>query len=330
MSPSRLGRALAALALAAALASPPGRAEAEPVPITISATRIDRFGPATPIGARYGELVFLGGLQLRSDDPNFGGLSGLRLSADGARFTAISDRGFWFRGAVEREGPTPTGLTRVEREAIEGPSGALPGRRGSDTESLEIEGRSAWVASERINQVLRFALDANGRAGAGRAISMPKEARSAPFNEGFEAIALTEGGALMMIGEKFLDARGDNRSFVVGARKPFSFSVKRTDDFSPTDAARLPGGGFVLLERRYVPPLSLSIRLRRLTEADIRPGAVVDGPVLMEANLIQTIDNFEGVSAHRSPSGATVITLVSDDNFSRLQRTLLMEFQLPD
>ncbi|GLK75499.1 hypothetical protein GCM10008171_07530 [Methylopila jiangsuensis] len=328
MSLLRLSRALAALALGAALASPPGRAEAEP--ITVSATRIDRFGPVTPIGARYGALVFLGGLQLRSDDPSFGGLSGLRLSADGTRFTAVSDRGFWFRGAVEREGPTPVGLSGVEKDAIEGPRGALPGRRGSDTEALEIQGRSAWVASERVNQVLRFALDAQGRAGAGRAIALPKDARSAPFNEGFEAIALTEGGALMMIGERFLDAAGNNRAFVVGAKKPFAFSVKRTDDFSPTDAARLPGGGFVLLERRYVPPLSLSIRLRRLNEADIRPGAVVDGPVLLEASLIQTIDNFEGVSAHRAPSGATVITLVSDDNFSRLQRTLLMEFQLPD
>lgn len=303
-------------------------ASADEFPVAVSSIPIRQFDARTPVGAAYGKLTFLGGVQLRSSDPDFGGLSGLRLSEDGRRFTAVSDRGSWFRGEIRYDARSPIAVTGVSRQPLEGPRGLLPGRRGSDTEALEISGSSAWVASERVNEVLRFALDGDGRPGTGRRVTLPKDAQKAPFNQGFEALALTKGGALMMVAEKYLDAQGDNRGFVAGAKTPFAFSVRRTEDFSPTDLARLPNGGYVLLERRYVPPISLSVRLRRLDEDDVKPGAVVDGPVLMEASFAQTIDNFEGISAHPAADGGVVITLVSDDNFSALQRTLLMQFEL--
>lgn len=318
------------LALAGLLTLGLGSAPAQEAAVDVYASPIRQFDSATPIGGAYGKLIFLGGLTLSSRDKDFGGLSGLRLSDDGLRFTAISDRGNWFRGAIVYDGAQPTGISGLVREPIAGPRGPLPGRRGSDTESLEFRGRSAWIASERVNEALRFALDAEGRAGEGRRIALPQAARKAPFNEGFEAIATTSSGALMMIGEKYLDANGNNRAFVVGTKTPFEFAVKRTEDFSPTDLARLPGGGFVLLERRYVPPLSLAVRMRRLSEGDVKAGAVVDGPVLMEATLSQAIDNLEGVATHRGADGRTVITAVSDDNFSGFQRTVLLQFALPE
>jgi hypothetical protein len=37
---------------------------------------------------------------------------------------------------------------------------------------------------------------------------------------------------------------------------------------------------------------------------------------------------MEGIDAHVTPDGETVLTLVSDDNFSMLQRTLLLQFAL--
>ena len=54
------------------------------------------------------------------------------------------------------------------------------------------------------------------------------------------------------------------------------------------------------------------------------------GEVLIEANDSLNIDNMEGIAVHRGASGETVLTLISDDNFSALQRTLLMQFALPD
>jgi hypothetical protein len=38
---------------------------------------------------------------------------------------------------------------------------------------------------------------------------------------------------------------------------------------------------------------------------------------------------MEGLSVHRTAAGDVVLTLVSDDNFSPLQRTILLQFKLP-
>ena len=37
---------------------------------------------------------------------------------------------------------------------------------------------------------------------------------------------------------------------------------------------------------------------------------------------------MEGIDAHVTPEGDTVLTMVSDDNFSLIQRTLLLQFTL--
>ena len=60
----------------------------------------------------------------------------------------------------------------------------------------------------------------------------------------------------------------------------------------------------------------------------IKPGALVDGPELIFADMGYQIDNMEGLSVHRDAAGALVLTLISDDNFSPLQRTMLLQFTL--
>lgn len=305
-------------------------AQTAPESIDVASTPIERFGAATPVGATYGRLTFLGGLHLKSADPDFGGISGLRLSADGRGFTAISDRGAMFRGVLEYQGTRPVALEDVTRGAIPGRDGkSLVKRRGFDTEALEIEGSTAWVSSEKVHWLTRYALGPDGRpTGAGKAVALPKAAARAPRDAGYEAMARLASGAIVLVAENFPNDDGDNRASVVGGKAPFEFAVRRSEDFSPTDLVRLPDGDLVLLERRYRPLFSLNIRLRRLPASSIAPGATVDGEILLEASLAQTIDNFEALSAHRGPAGETVLTLMSDDNFSGFQRTLLMQFAL--
>ena len=60
----------------------------------------------------------------------------------------------------------------------------------------------------------------------------------------------------------------------------------------------------------------------------IAPGAVVDGPSIFDADLGYEIDNMEGLDVHVTADGDTVLTMISDDNFSMLQRTLLLQFTL--
>ena len=70
---------------------------------------------------------------------------------------------------------------------------------------------------------------------------------------------------------------------------------------------------------------------RLVTGDPATPGprrAVVDGPVIFTADLGNEVDNMEGIDSHVTPEGDTVITMVSDDNFSMIQRNLLLQFTL--
>ena len=47
---------------------------------------------------------------------------------------------------------------------------------------------------------------------------------------------------------------------------------------------------------------------------------------MIEADLAYQIDNMEGMAVHRTTNGETFVTLISDDNFSFIQRNLLLQF----
>jgi hypothetical protein len=47
---------------------------------------------------------------------------------------------------------------------------------------------------------------------------------------------------------------------------------------------------------------------------------------MIEADLAYQIDNMEGMAVHRTTNGETIVTLISDDNFSFIQRNLLLQF----
>ena len=55
---------------------------------------------------------------------------------------------------------------------------------------------------------------------------------------------------------------------------------------------------------------------------------VTSSRVLAEMNVFLTIDNFEGIAVRRLPDGRVRLFVVSDDNFSASQRTLLMIYDV--
>jgi len=135
-------------------------------------------------------------------------------------------------------------------------------------------------------------------------------------------------GTLIAISERGLDRNGNIIAFLIGGPTPGQFSVVRSDNFDVSDAVLLPSGELLVLERKFSWLSGVGIRIRRIALKSLTPGAVVDGPSIFEADLGHEIDNMEGIDAHVTGEGDTVLTMVSDDNFSMLQRTLLLQFTL--
>jgi hypothetical protein len=304
--------------------------------IELRAEPITAFEIRDPSRRQFGLLEFRGGLVLRSSDRNFGGLSAIRVAADGAHFISLNDKGWWFRGRIVYQGTQPIGIADAEMAPILGADGRPLASRGwYDTESIAEDGGTLYVGIERVHQIVRFNYGKEGLAARGRPIAVPPGLRALPANRGLEAMVfvpkgLPLAGTLIAISERGPDAAGDISAFLIGGPNPGSFAVKRSANFDVTDAALLPGGDVLLLERRFSWTSGLAVRMRRIALGAIKPDALVDGPVLFEADLGYEIDNMEGLSVHRLPSGEIVLTLVSDDNFSALQRTLLLQFTLAE
>ncbi|MCA1400793.1 esterase-like activity of phytase family protein [Bradyrhizobium sp. BRP56] len=311
----------------------------EPVSIDVNARPLPSFDIRDRARTRFGALEYRSGLILTSSFSGFGGLSALRLDPKGERFIAVSDQGSWFTGRIVYRGREMVGLDDVEAAPLLGADGRpITVTRGwYDSESLALDGSFAYVGLERVNQVLRFDFAKGFTRSRGEVIALPPAARKLPNNKGLEGLVFVPkatgqrlAGTLIAFSERGLDASGNLIAFLVGGKTPGQFSVRRSENFDISDAVLLPSGGLLILERKFSWFGGVGIRIRRLALSEIAPGAVIDGPAIFNADLGNEIDNMEGIDAHVTEEGETVLTMVSDDNFSLIQRNLLLQFTLVD
>jgi len=305
-----------------------------PVSIDVNARPIASFDPRDRSLVRFGALQYRSGLVLTSPFRGFGGLSGLRLDRKGERFISFSDKGSWFTGRIVYQGTEMTGLADVEAAPMLGPDGKPITARGwFDSESIALDGSRVYIGLERVNMVLRFDFSKGFTRALAEVVPMPTAVKKLPFNKGLEALVMVPrglplAGTLIALSERGLDASGNLIAFLVGGPSPGQFSVRRTDNFDISDATLLPSGELLVLERKFSLVNGVGIRIRNIPLKSVAPGAVVDGPSIFEADLGNEIDNMEGIDSFVTPEGDTVLTLVSDDNFSMIQRTLLLQFTL--
>ena len=302
--------------------------------LTVHARPIEAFDPADKSKTRFGDLEFRSGLILTSPFKGFGGLSAIRLGADGKSFTALSDQGDWFTGTILYDGKVMTGLADVKSAPLLGDDGKPIQAKGwFDSESLAFDGTTAYVGLERVNRILRFDFSRGGILARGDVVATPPAIARLPNNKGLEGLAYVPkgmplAGTLIALSERGLDKSGNLQGFLIGGPDPGQFTVRRSADFDISDCALLPSGELLLLERKFSITTGLFIRIRRIALVSLKPGAVVDGPVILEADLGNEVDNMEGLDVHRDAGGDLVLTMISDDNFSMLQRTLLLQFRL--
>ncbi|MEO0497677.1 MAG: esterase-like activity of phytase family protein [Pseudomonadota bacterium] len=303
--------------------------------IAIAWEAIPSFDASQPATTKFGSFTYLRGGVLTADHREFGGFSGLRIGEGGTAFLAISDRGKWLRARLQRgDGGAVQKLVFAQFSDVVGPSGEVAARkRDKDAEGLAVLGDRAFVSFERLDVVREYSVSANGSPKFVRQVPYPFPVHELRQNEGLEALAIAPAtsvvGAdnLVAISEGSINPQGDLFAFVLAGGRRGTFFVKTRDDFNVTDAAFLPDGKLLLLERRFSLSKGLGMRIRLIDSGDIRPGQTVDGPILMEANLGQSIDNMEGISVWQNRQGETVISLISDDNLSFLQQTVYLEFR---
>ncbi len=318
----------AILPLAAVLLACQAGALAGPVSVKSSRHYLD---PEDPTRREFGKLSYLSGIVLRSDNSGFGGFSGFQISADGARLLAVTDAGKWLRAVLVYDGDKLTGLEQVELSSLLDEDGqAVRGRNGVDAESLTLTEPGnldgpAYVSFERRHRVLFYPAGLGAKAAI---IDMPPDLALAPANKGIEAFERRADGALIALTEHVLDVHGQHSGWLIDGKQMHPLSLRREGECDPTDLEFLPDGDLLVLERRYTLAGGPGMQIRRIKAETISPGAVMDGEVLINLTSRYGIDNFEGLAVRKNTAEETILYIISDNNFSSLQKTLLLMFKL--
>jgi hypothetical protein len=281
-----------------------------------------------------GRLRFRGGLQLEgATHEDLGGWSGLEVLDDG-RLLAVNDDGEWFEGrlVLDAEGAL-IGLEDV-RSALMRDEGGEPFATKAEGDAEDLtqlpDGRFA-VSFEQTQTIRIYDLNRDGPFGAAQPGPLLAETQRLPDNAGLEALTVTESGALLVGAE---GGGGATPLWVaeLGASEPAPVRIRYRParGYSLTGLDRLPNGDFVALERFYAPIIGPRVRITRFAAAALESGddVIRDEEVLAAWASPAPVDNFEGIAAVLMPDGATRLYIVSDDNFSDRQRTLLLAFDV--
>ena len=288
------------------------------IQITATPIIIDRFEGATLDG-----LTFAGGWHLESDEPNFGGLSGLTVHPKD-HLLAVSDSGAFIWISMADEAPSGFGAIAYMRDE----NGThLEGKNAADSEGLELVDGLALVSFERDHRVLAFDLANCGASAYGvHVATLPNTPegldRAIPENEGAEALALSanhqlKAGLEMKAGKgaPLLGIIQNQTRFEGYMPRPSGMRLVGLDDF---------GGSTFALFRSYSPLVGNANQIHAHDLGSPQPKTI--------ATLKRPfpVDNFEGITATRLPDGTVRLYIISDDNFSKRQRTLLLAFDITD
>jgi hypothetical protein len=252
------------------------------------------------------------------DAPWFGGWSGIEVRANGTEMTVVSDRGQLVDADIRRKDGRILGVDVHSSIRVNKSSGGRLRKKASDAEALAfLEGGSAFISFEHRHRIMQLDLKSGRTRGR---IKLPF-VNEMGDNSGVEALAIGPDGTLYALIEKAPDNGQpfplyaySNGKWRVSARIP------QRGPFVPVGADFDPFGRLWLLERATT-PVGFRSRVRLFSLA---PGSARE--YTMFTSLPSRYDNLEGISVWQDPSGRLHVTMISDDNFLRLQRTQIVEF----
>jgi hypothetical protein len=306
------------------LAGSTRRMDVEPIiahAITIKAERLIAPAIETALGLR-----FVDGWSLSSRDDDFGGLSSLII--ENGKFISMSDSGAIIRFEINTAG-------KVRNASVNPlPLGCASDidKRDRDSESIARDPLSGtyWIGLEWRNAICR----SDAHLTKGERLTRPEIMKHWSKTGGPEAIVRLVDGRFLIFAE-FAEGSNSLPELVIADRDPTAPEARYSralylapeHHFSPTDAAQLPDGRLIVINRRFEPPAYFSARLSLLDRLPTKVNGIISGKTIAKFGRPGLTSNFEGV-AISNEGGRTFIWLISDDNYMWIENTYLLKFEL--
>ena len=282
--------------------------------------RFQRLAARSPLAWPAG-LRLVGAWHLTSRNNRFGGYSAL-LATDKTSLTAISDNGRSLRFHKPDLG--------IDTLAQFGQIGSHDGWvffPDIESATWDPQTNTRWYGYEQTNRIRRFAPGDN----VGVAVR-PRAMRGWLANGGAEAMARLPDGRFIVLAEDPLWFSAGGRpgllfpSDPMDGATPLEFTFRPPIGYHPSDMAALPDGRVIILLRAIDPPFPPFFKGMLLVAdpADIAAGRDWSWRKLAELDGPLPRDNYEGLAIAPDAGGVT-LWLISDDNYTHVQRTLLLE-----
>jgi hypothetical protein len=302
---------LGVTAVGVAQQSRPGELDSTPVVVESASVPLN---PQDDSQTAVGDFHYAGGIAFGSRDTDeLHGLSDLEVAGTD-RLIAVGDFGALLEARLifDADGRL-AGLADARMARLRDEDGTLPSDKTDvDAEGLALlPGGDRLVSFERRHRILLY--PAGG--GAPRRVPAPDEAF--PANGGMEAIAADPeaGGDAYLVGAEVSGSIWSCRAAaacIQGAR------VEKPEEFGLVAMRRLPRGQSAYLLRAYDEVRGVRVSLQIVDAGKIVAHMDVAAPL--------SVDNFEGLGVVQRPDGGFRFYLISDDNASASQRTLLLAF----
>ena len=242
-------------------------------------------------------------IQLHSELVGFGGLSAIEMQRPDSAIV-LSDRGQAFALSFDPETRIPS-IARFPQPRPE-----------RDSEGLAYAAKRLFFSYENPGEVVRQ---------SGISVQSHPDFEALALNGALEALAGTPDGTLYAIPERSLvEAEPFPIYRYLGGRWDITAHLPRNDPFRPVGADVGPDRLLYVLERSFS-PLGFRTQIRRI-DLNTKPPQI---ETLLRTTL-GTHDNLEGLAIWVSGSGATCLTMVSDNNFLSIQANEIVEYALTE
>ena len=302
-----------------ALALAPGTWVRSPLPARDLTSPVV-FETLTVKRQRVGALVLEEGWVLDSRNDLFGGWSAMTAWRDGL-FLAGSDSGRLMTFArPDRAATAPELWTLSDRHSD---------KHERDLEALTYDEATdqLWAGFENTNAIMWL-----GWPPRVKHAWRPPAMADWPENGGTESLVRFADSSLLVIAERVGNAHTSEALLFPPPGEtlgtPLRFAVQLHDGHRPVEAKLLPDGRLLILMRTYrlgLPPRFTTL-LAVADPAGMAAGTILPTTVIARIADPLPSDNYEGMIVTRESGDRLSIWLISDDNDSPFQETMLLRF----
>lgn len=273
-----------------------------------------------------GQLEFKGAVVIPAGPVKVGGLSGIQVLPQG-RLLFLSDS-----GATHEATPRYNDAGRLVSVKVD------PARKLRDEDGQFVKTRTRFDA-EAITRLadgsylVGFERDHRIEHYADLALStplpfaQPQGLALLPRNAGLESLAALPDGRVVALAEgKLTDGAHPLWLWQEGHWK--SLSYRSQSGLDPSDAAFLPNGDLLVLERGFNLLMGFRCRIALVPLGSLQQGGVLAGETvaMLESPILS--ENFEGLAVEKTGENTARLYVVSDNNFNTSQQTILAVFEI--